>query len=72
MTVGVNLCPADLCPESNNRWTRAGSSGDYFRLRLRGNQRKASGVSANKAQPWPESITSENHTNHVRSEALPV
>lgn len=26
----LNHCPTDLCPESNNRWTRAGSAGDYF------------------------------------------
>lgn len=24
-----NQCPAAACPESNNRWTRAGVTGDY-------------------------------------------
>lgn len=31
----LNPCPTDLCPESNNRWTRAGSPGDYFRVPVR-------------------------------------
>lgn len=67
---GVNLYPADLCPESNNRWTRVGSSGDYFRLRSRGNKRKASGATENKVRPWPESIRSEKQANHVTSETF--
>lgn len=26
----LNQCPADVCPESNNRWTRAGVTGGLF------------------------------------------
>lgn len=36
----LNQCPTDLCPESNNRWTRAGSAGDYFHA-LCGNKQNA-------------------------------